>query len=102
MKENKLNLSVSEIASLRIEHKAAKKKRDADRIKTTVLLATGWTVMQVAEILFMDDDTIRRYRAQYDKDGLNGLLKDNYKAKKPTCQKMNGKICQNILMQSCM
>ncbi|VAW71403.1 hypothetical protein MNBD_GAMMA10-2068, partial [hydrothermal vent metagenome] len=33
MKENKLNLSISEIAVLRIEHKAAKKKRDADRIK---------------------------------------------------------------------
>jgi len=38
--------------------------------------------MQVAEVLFMDDDTIRRYCARYDKDGLNGLLKDNYKAKK--------------------
>ncbi len=87
MKENKLNLSVSEIASLRIEHKAVKKKRDADRIKAIVLLATGWTVMQVAQVLFMDDDTIRRYRARYDKDGLNGLLKDNYKAKKAKLSK---------------
>ena len=87
MKKNKLNLSASEIASLRIKHKAAKKKRDADRIKAIVLLATDWTVMQVAEILFMDDDTIRRYCARYDKDGPNGLLKDNYKAKKAKLSK---------------
>ena len=53
MKEKKLNLSVSEIASLRIEHKAEKKKRDADRIKAIVLLSTGWTAIQVAEVLFM-------------------------------------------------
>ncbi len=82
MKKNKLNLSTSEIISLRFEHKSTKKKRDADRIKTVILLATGWTVMQVAEVLLMDDDTVRHYGVRYEKGGLEKLLKDNYKAKK--------------------
>jgi len=82
MKENILNLSASEISSLRLEHKSAKKKRDADRIKAVILLATGWTAIQVAEVLLMDDDTVRNYATRYEKGGLKTLLKDNYKAKK--------------------
>ncbi|VAW71805.1 hypothetical protein MNBD_GAMMA12-2133, partial [hydrothermal vent metagenome] len=82
MTENKFKLSTEEIASLRIEHRQAKKKRDADRIKAIVLLATGWTAMQVAEVLFMDDDTVRHYRARYETGGLKNLLKNNYKPKK--------------------
>jgi len=81
MKENILNLSASEITQLRIEHKSSNKKRDADRIKAVILLATGWTALQVAEVLLMDDGTVRSYGARYEKGGLNSLLKDNYKAK---------------------
>ena len=38
--------------------------------------------MQVAEVLLMDDDTVRNYATRYEKGGLKTLLKDNYKAKK--------------------
>jgi len=82
MTENKFKLSTEEIVSLRIEHRQAKKKRDADRIKAIVLLATGWTARQVAEVLFMDDDTIRNYRIRYEAGGLKNLLKNHYKGKK--------------------
>ncbi len=67
---------------MRFEHKSAKKKRDADRIKAVILLATGWTAAQVAEVLLLDDDTVRSYGVRYEKGGLKTLLKDNYKAKK--------------------
>ncbi|VAW79008.1 hypothetical protein MNBD_GAMMA12-344 [hydrothermal vent metagenome] len=79
MTENKFKLSVVEISHLRVEHRLAKKKRDADRIKAIVLLATGWTARQVAEVLFMDDDTIQHYRIRYEAGGLKNLLKNHYK-----------------------
>ncbi len=34
-----------EISSLKKAHRAAKKKRDADRIKAIILLGTGWTII---------------------------------------------------------
>ena len=49
-------LSQEEISSLKAAHRAAKKKREADRIKTIILLGTGWTIREVAEVLLLDDD----------------------------------------------
>ncbi len=68
-----------EISSLKEAHKAAKKKRDADRIKAIILLGTGWTTIEVAEVLLLDDETIRNYIKRYKSGELNALLNDNYK-----------------------
>jgi len=76
---NKLSLSDKQIAQLRIAHRTAKKKRDADRIKAIVLLAKGWSSVQVAEALLMDDETIRNYLKRYQSGGIKSLLQDNYK-----------------------
>ncbi|VAW76988.1 hypothetical protein MNBD_GAMMA12-1118 [hydrothermal vent metagenome] len=62
MTENKIKLSTVETSHWRVEHRLAKKKRSADRIKAVVLLTTGWTARKVAEVLFMDDDTVQNYR----------------------------------------
>ena len=75
----KLILSDQQIAKLRIAHRTAKKKRDADRIKAIVLLARGWTPVQVAEALLVDDETIRNYMKRYQSGGVKALLKDDYK-----------------------
>jgi len=75
----KLILSDQQIAKLRIAHRTAKKKRDADRIKAIVLLARGWTPIQVAEALLVDDETIRNYMKRYQSGGVKALLKDDYK-----------------------
>jgi hypothetical protein len=53
-------LSREEISTLKRAHRAAKKKRDAYRINAIVLLGTGWTIREVAEALFLDDETIRK------------------------------------------
>jgi len=44
-----------------------------------VLLAKGWSTLQVAEALLVDDETIRNYLKRYQSGGLKALLADNYK-----------------------
>lgn len=76
---HKLTLSSEQIAKLKIAHRSAKKKRDADRIKAIVLLSKGWTFVQVAEALLIDEEKISNYLKRYKTGGIKGLLKDNYK-----------------------
>jgi hypothetical protein len=42
-------LPSEELAELRVAHRNTRDKREADRIKTVVLLATGWAAAQVGE-----------------------------------------------------
>jgi len=79
-------LSQEEICSLKKAHRAAKKKRDAYRINTIVLLGTGWTIREVAEALFLDDETVRNYLKRYKAGELSALLNDDYKG-------YSGKLC---------
>ena len=72
-------LSEEEISTLKRAHRAVKKKRDAYRINAIVLLGTGWTIIEVAEVLLLDDETIRNYMKRYKSGELNALLNDNYK-----------------------
>jgi len=58
-------LSEEERSTLKRAHRAGKKKRDAYRINAIVLLGTGWTIREVAEALFLDDETIRNYLNRY-------------------------------------
>ncbi len=62
---NEFTLASAELKSLRLSHREAKRKRDADRIKAIVLFGTGWTAAQIGEALLMDDDTIKRYLTRY-------------------------------------
>ena len=72
-------LSQEEISNLKKAHRKVKKKREADRIKALILLGTGWTIREVAEVLLLDDDTIRNYVIRYKHGGLKSLLSDDYK-----------------------
>lgn len=60
-------------AALRYEHN----KRYAYRIHAIILLGTGYTLKKVKEVLFLDDETLRRYVENYRIDGIPGLLSDN-------------------------
>ena len=42
-------------------HRSTRDKREADRIKAVVLLATGWTAEAVAEVLQVDANTVRNH-----------------------------------------
>lgn len=85
---DEFKLTSAELKFLRHSHRETKRKRDADRIKTIVLLGLGWTSAQIGEALLMDDDTIKRYLKRYQAGGLPSLLKDQYKAKQPKLTKM--------------
>lgn len=71
-------LNTEELNALRREHRLAKNKRDADRIKAIYSLAVGHSVAQVASILMLDEQTLRNYLTSYQVGGIQGLLKTNY------------------------
>ena len=72
-------LTQDEISSLKVTHRSTKKRREADRIKTIILVGTGWSIREVAEVLMLDDDTIRNYLSRYKEGKLKLLLKDSHK-----------------------
>lgn len=66
-------LSDQQLAELRAAHRSTRDKREADRIKAVVLLATGWTAEQIAEVLQIDPNTVRNHFKRYRQDGLKSL-----------------------------
>ena len=66
-------LSSEQLDSLRAAHRSTRDKREADRIKAVVLLATGWSAEQVAEVLQVDPNTVRNHFKRYQQGGLSGL-----------------------------
>jgi transposase len=76
-------LTADQLASLKALHKTLREKRLADRVKAVALLGTGWTVVEVAEALFLDEKTVRSYFAHYTNAGEKGLVQLNYQGKAP-------------------
>jgi transposase len=54
-------------------------RRFADRLKAILLLADGFSCIEVGRILLLDDDTVRIYRNQYLNQGAQSLLTDGNK-----------------------
>src|SRR4029453_7741449 len=71
-------LAAREINILEEAHRAAQRKKAADRIKTILLLNEGFSYKTIAHILRLDDTTVRRYFAEYQREGIDGLLEDHY------------------------
>lgn len=71
-------LTAQEKAILLEAHRAERVKKKADRIKTILLLHEGMGYEQIAQVLFLDDNTIRRYEKRYRAGGLDDLLDDGY------------------------
>jgi predicted ArsR family transcriptional regulator len=63
-------LSPDQLSELRKVHRQTPDKREADRIKAVVLLATGWPAEQVAEVLQIDPNTVRNHFKRYQQGGL--------------------------------
>ena len=78
-----LTLTEAQTNELRRAHRAAKNKKDADKIKAVYLLSRGKTPQEIAEVLMLDIDTIGNYRKRYEADGVSGLLKNNYFGSEP-------------------
>jgi len=62
-----------ELAELRATHRSTRDKREADRIKAVVLLATGWAAEAVVEVLQVDANTVRNHFKRYRQNGLEAL-----------------------------
>jgi transposase len=71
-------LTPQQVLTLRQEHRKCKEKRFAYRINAILLLNSGYSFQQVADVLLMDDDTIRRYVNIYQEEGVKGLMRDLY------------------------
>jgi len=67
---------------LRKIHKSCKDKRHADRIKAVLLRDKGYSFGEIANILLLDDSTIRNYTNDYETYGVEALLHDNWKGGK--------------------
>jgi transposase len=80
---NGFRLTEKEINGLKTAHRGCRDKRLADRIKSVVLLGTGWTVSEIAEALLLDEDTVRTYSEKYRQGGLNALLTMRHKGSVP-------------------
>jgi transposase len=59
-------------------HHSSRMRKSADRIKAILLLDEGFSYQQVAKILLLDEMTIRRYKKEYQKEGVDGLLENRY------------------------
>jgi hypothetical protein len=46
---------------LRMLHKRSREKRVCDKIKAILMLDSGYTYDHIAEVLLLDDSTIRRW-----------------------------------------
>lgn len=66
-------LPADKLAELRAAHRQTPDKREADRLKAIILLATGWVPEDVAEALLVDPNTVRNYFRRYQQGGLTGL-----------------------------
>lgn len=73
-----LKLTTKQRQELITLHRHTKDRRQADRIKTILLLDQDWEYRRIAEALFLDDSTLRSYVEQYETSGLGGLLLDKF------------------------
>src|SRR3954453_3482230 len=71
-------LPAQEVIRLKAAHKIERDRKRADRIKVILFLHKGFSYPQIAELLMLDETTIRRYEKEYGKTGIDGLLEDHY------------------------
>jgi transposase len=72
---NDYSLPGDEIECLEALHRELTEKRQADRVKAIILLGSGWTPSQVAQVLLIDRSTGRRF---YRQGGVKKLLATHY------------------------
>ena len=72
-------LTTEQLDELKRLHRHEHGRRFADRIKAILLLDDGYSYSQVAQILLLDDQTVRNYEMIFAQQGISGLLKTDYK-----------------------
>lgn len=74
-------LKVVELQELRAAHKSTRSvsASDAYKLNAIILLGSGWEVYEVAEVLLLDDETLRSYVEKCREHGIDEVLKANYR-----------------------
>lgn len=81
-------ITQDQINELRRAHRATKDKRAADRIKAVYSLAVGYSPKEIADILMIDDETLRNYVKRYQDGGVKALLENNHKGSRSNLSEM--------------
>ena len=71
-------LTKEQVVLLKTTHKATKNKKLADKIKAILSLHAGYSYEDIAQILLLDEVTLRRYVKQFQSEGIEGLLECRY------------------------
>ena len=71
-------LTSEQIREFKKMHKKSKSFKEADRIKSILLLNKGFSYEEIAELLLIDDGTVRRWHRIFETEGMKTLLEDNY------------------------
>jgi len=69
---------------LRALHRTLRDKCLAYRVNVVILLGTGWSAAQVAQVLLVDETTVRNWFQRYQQGGEEELLAMNYRGKEPS------------------
>ena len=77
-------LSSQEILVLEEGHRASRQRRYADRIKSILMLNKGYSFGEIADILMVDDSSVRRWYRQYHQGGIDLLVENNYRGSNPS------------------
>jgi len=75
-------LTHEQVKELRFAHRHVKDKRLADRIKALISLNAGFSYEEIAQILLLDEVTLRRYVKIFQEKGMEGLLESHYHGSK--------------------
>lgn len=71
-------LTAQEVIILQEAHHDSKLRKQADRIKSILLLNEGYRYEEISRILMLDETTLRRYEKEFKKGGVDNLLENNY------------------------
>ena len=67
-------LSEQELSELHLAHRQERNKRHAYKIHAIILLGTGYTITKVKKVLFIDDETLKKYAEAYRAGGVDAFL----------------------------
>ena len=70
-------LTAKQITRLKTLHRTLRDRKPANRVKVVVLLCSTWSVADVAQVLLVDETTIRNWLEKYQQGGQEKELKSN-------------------------
>jgi transposase len=77
----KIVLTEKERNFLKGLHRKTRVKKEADHIKVILMLDSGYTKVEIAKILMIDEGTANIWILRYQRGGIENLLDDNYTGK---------------------